>query len=65
MYDLIFHPESELHLLDEETVLFLAPRSKRKATYSLCSVNVGECHEDAPLISYFPPLFKKENKIND
>lgn len=44
-YNLIFHPKSELHLLDEETILFLALRSERSLIYSLCSMNVSESHE--------------------
>lgn len=44
-YNLIFDPKSELHLLDEETILFLALRSERSLIYSLCSMNVSESHE--------------------
>lgn len=44
-YNLIFHPKSELHLLDEETILFLALRSERSLRNSLCSMNVSESHE--------------------
>lgn len=44
-YNLIFHPKSELHLLDEETILFLALRSERSLIYSPCSMNVSESHE--------------------
>jgi len=44
-YNLIFHPKSELHLLDDETILFLALRAERSLIYSLCSMYMRESHE--------------------
>lgn len=60
VFNLIFHPESNLHLLDEETILFLAQRSKKKA-YSGYSVNVGEYHQD---IAYFTPAEKRDTRYD-